>query len=504
MNISNNEEKGFKRIFMPMCDRRVASDVSNEFTVPDYKPEIRRILHVNPVISQAAKYVNSNTVEFNGNIDYNVLYVGSDGELHSMPFSAEYSFNTPIDAEGFDLNDEITSCCDTMTDSISVRVLGPRKINVKCRLNSQVRIYGRKFIDQNFDLSDSSEHIETLEEKVKNARIIRVDADTLEISDETFVSSGNYRVISGSANLHTLSVRPQNDMVSVDGEVILKMLCVDLDDSAKSNVITKKIPYSTEIEADGISPDSMCIVKGYTPDLAISVEEDRIICDMSLCLQLEAHNDEELSLVRDVYSTKYKSSCSVVSCELPSVGFAEIGNFSMNEKLTRESIGLPESFQIIDVYSSAVADECRYGDKKAELRGTAKYTLIIKINDEYSSHEVTLPVKYVFDCPDKNIASYNSEINVISCSARCDGEIISIDAELAVTSIGVSTSFVTVVDNVVFGETVARTKGEITVVYPGADDDVWSVAKRYHVPVSEIEAKNPAVATLGITSYLIV
>ncbi len=504
MNISNKEEKGFKRICMPMCERKAPCDISNEFTMPDYKPEIRRVLHVCPVISEAAKYINSTSAEFNGNIDYNVLYVGVDGELHSMPFSTEYNFETPIEAEGFNFNDEITSCCDTVSESISVRVLGPRKINVKCRLNSHIRIFGRKFIDQNFDFDNSIEHIQTLEEKVNNSRIIRVNSDALDISDETFISGGNQGVVSANANVHVSSIRCFNNTAAIDGDIILKMLCVDMDDTSNTNVITKKVPYSTEIDAEGVTPESLCVAKGYVGDLAINVEEDRIICDMSVCLQFEAQNSEEISLVRDVYSTRYDSNCSVKLYTVPSIGYAENGNFSMNEKISRESIGLPEAFEIVDVYGTAIAEGCEMSNGKAELRGTAKYTLIIKTNDEYSSQDISLPIKYVFECGDKNITSYNNHINVISCLARCDGEIVSIDAELGVVSSGLSSSDVCVVDDVKFTGELEKSKGEITVVYPSLDDDLWSVAKRYHVPVCEIEAKNPSIATLGVNTYIIV
>ena len=505
MNISNKGDKGFKRVWMSMCERKVPCDISNEFTMPDYKPEIRRVLHVTSVISQPTRYINSNVAEFNGNIDYNVLYVGADGELHSMPFSAEYSFEVPVDADGFDFKDEITSCCDTLVEGINVRVLGPRKLNVKCRLNSQVRIYGQKFIDQDFDLENSKNCIQTLEAKVNNSKIIRVCADTLDISDETHLSGINQGVITANANVHIHSIKTLNDMVSVDGDIILKLLCADMEDTFKNKVVTKKIPYSTEIEAEGSTPESICIAKGYVDELNVTVEEDRIICDMSVCLQLEGQTDEEISFVRDLYSTKRESTCLQKSYNIPCVGYAENGNFSMNEKLSREGlVTLPETFEIVDVYGCAASESIEENDGKLELRGSSKFTLIIKSNDEYSSQDITLPLKYVFDSPGKNITSYCNEMSVISCTARWDGEFVSIDAEVGVVSVGLSLNEVSVVDEVKLGEDIEKSKSAITVVYPSADEDLWSVAKRYHVPICEIEMKNPDVLTVLTNTYLIV
>ena len=91
MNISNNEsikEINKKLVCMEMCDRKIASEISNDYSLPDYMPEIRRILHIDVNVLPPAKYINVTGAEFNGNVDYNVLYAGSDGELHTAPLSA--------------------------------------------------------------------------------------------------------------------------------------------------------------------------------------------------------------------------------------------------------------------------------------------------------------------------------------------------------------------------------------------------------------------------------
>ena len=61
-------------VTVPMCDRTVTTEVSGDFTLPDYQPELRRLLSVVPTVLPPAKYVGSGRVELNGTVDYLVLY----------------------------------------------------------------------------------------------------------------------------------------------------------------------------------------------------------------------------------------------------------------------------------------------------------------------------------------------------------------------------------------------------------------------------------------------
>ena len=67
-----------------LCDRTVNTEVSGDFTLPDYQPELRRLLAVMPTPLPPAKYVGSTGVELNGTVDYQVLYVGGDGGIYSV------------------------------------------------------------------------------------------------------------------------------------------------------------------------------------------------------------------------------------------------------------------------------------------------------------------------------------------------------------------------------------------------------------------------------------
>ena len=50
---------------------------------------------------------------------------------------------------------------------------------------------------------------------------------------------------------------------------------------SQSNII-QKIPFSIVVEAEEITQESICCVDAFISDVEITMQEDRIICDMEI------------------------------------------------------------------------------------------------------------------------------------------------------------------------------------------------------------------------------
>ena len=139
---TESEERVY--LTMPMCDKAVTHETSGEFIIPDYQPELRRLLGVSERVLPPARYVSGKGVECNGTVDYTVIYVGADGGVYSISASTEYELCVPVDnADEFELSDGSCVAIRTQCDGTTARVTSPRKISVRSRLSSHVRAYGK-------------------------------------------------------------------------------------------------------------------------------------------------------------------------------------------------------------------------------------------------------------------------------------------------------------------------------------------------------------------------
>lgn len=185
-----------------ICDKSVITELSGDFTLPDYQPEIKRLLRVSASVLPPSKYVGNHGASLAGNVDYYVLYTGSDNALYCAPLSAEYKVEIPIDrADEIGDLQNMTAVAYSLPDMISGRVTAPRKISIKCRLMSRAQIFGELPLESGSDDGDGSLQVlyGSSEALKRNTGI----GETLRVTDEMICDSrdGEIRVISAEGKV---------------------------------------------------------------------------------------------------------------------------------------------------------------------------------------------------------------------------------------------------------------------------------------------------------------
>ena len=103
-----------------------------EYILPDYKGQIKKLLLFTAKPIEAGKYESEQGCSCSGIVEYKMLYYDANGDLTSLEFTSDYDFEVRCGAPIAD------SYVTTKVAASSVRVLGPRKISVKCTLCSDV------------------------------------------------------------------------------------------------------------------------------------------------------------------------------------------------------------------------------------------------------------------------------------------------------------------------------------------------------------------------------
>ncbi len=504
----NNNEGMFdaqsKRIRMPICDRMQIGEVSNDYTLPDYQAEIRRLLCISANAMPPAKYVSTSGAEFNGVIDYSILYVGADGELYTLPLSCDYEFSFPIDADNnIDFNEGVVSCADIVVENITTRISGPRKLTIKCRLKCLARAYAVMVIEEKISASVDSNSIQRLSKTVNACNFMRYLSEPFSCSAEIIPESANMRVIGANGKIFVTDTAASDGSAEVRGEVYVSLLAQNDDNGGTISQIQRKIPFSQLVVCDDMTRECKACAFGCINNIVVTVEDGRIIADIDSSLEVEAQGNVPFSYTEDVYSTEYENEALYRDYRIPTSGYCINGNFSINERLSKESLSISASPNIIDCYANAMVDTLTHTGTKGQANGQIKITFVLNTNGEYSTVDTMLPLKYEFDAS-KDISSANARFDVISCKTRQDAESISIDAEIAVCARGNSFENIIALDEVRFTEKINRKKGDITICYPSKDDTLWSISKRYHVPMSRIQGMNALVDDISDKNYLII
>ena len=107
-------------------DTTATHEISEEFNLPDYIPEVRKMLTVRAGVLPESKYLadkgSGSQLDFGGTVTYLVIYTDDEGNLCSTPLSSAYEASTQLSSH------PETVLIDTVVDNTSVRVNAMRKI----------------------------------------------------------------------------------------------------------------------------------------------------------------------------------------------------------------------------------------------------------------------------------------------------------------------------------------------------------------------------------------
>ena len=523
MNEYMEDGAGRGTVQLPLPVQTLSAEVTGDFTLPDYQPEIKRLLRigVNLLPPERAGGFGG---DLTGGMDYYVLYVGQDGGIYCAPLSTEYRLEPRFEPAGGHspaVGEPMVCLCDLFPEVPVGRVVAPRRLSIRCKIKARMGMYGECPLEPaGAGMLDGDPAPEILTARVPAARLTWGLGELLSLQDDVILSpaDGDMRVVCAEGQVMVTEAVPAAGVVNCRGEVTVKLtLCpadpfpvFSTDESADREppaltVLRRKIPFSQAIETEGVTPACEATAMGYCSDISVQMEDNRLRVDVGVLLETRAQMTETVTCVADLYSTRREGICRYAEypSELPLRAFN--GNFTLSDSLPLSDTGIDPASRVVDATASALPESLTADLAKGRciLTGLCRCHLLLLRDGEYSPAEVTLPFRYEFDTPNLRaeasaaastrpelLPAFDGGVTVVNCRARMDGERVGIDAELAVSlRVHTPTPFTALTD-VSLGNEVTRRRGEYVICFPSPTDTVWSVAKRYHAPMAALLAVN--------------
>jgi hypothetical protein len=242
---------------------------------------------------------------------------------------------------------------------------------------------------------------------------------------------------------------------------------------------------------DGCEVNCTASAFGTCTDVSVTVEDGRILCDLSVILQGRAQRDRNLTYVRDAYALDSVSDSKTEFLSLPQSRSCVCANFSIGSTLTAEEAGLRQGLSVVDAYLLPLTAELVQEHSKDILSGRCRVHLTLCDDaGEISSHEVEIPYRYETEAMQTPLADSLVHVSPISCRARADGERLGIDGEIAVSILTRTQAKIQYLSACNIGDKCKKPAGECTVCFPAPTDTLWSVAKKYHKPLAHLTGIN--------------
>lgn len=487
----NNTES--TELQLPATKLETVTELFGDYSLPDYQPEIKRLLHIRPVMLPPVCYAGAGNAEVSGNIDYYVLYMGNDGRLYCAPLSAEYSVSLPTDGEALSADGEFDCHASCRAENVSGRVSAARRLSIRSRLHTTLQVHKKADLGKAATLTADAdgEGREILTDECSVGEVIYGKSDLLHVSDSIIVEGRDKdaRIVCAEGEVILSEVSAGNGCVNCRGDLLLRLLLGDEGERETYSVLQRKLPFSESVPMEGVGVSSQSCASGCCTELSVEMDEDGIHVDAGLLLTVCAQKNRTLHYPKDVYVIGRPTICTYETLALPHAEKCVCGNFTLSDSLSLVEAGIDPNAEILLVNGDAACKEMNRENGNCKLCGTAVFSLLLRAPDgEMSSAELTFPFRYETD--GGNATDYTADMQVLSCRGKIDGERVGIDAEIGVCARLYSQTEITAPVDVTVAESVERTRGELILCYPAPTDSLWSVARRYCRPLQVLRDNN--------------
>ncbi|GEM_PF-4862744 len=434
-------------------DSSVRHTVEGDVPVPDYKPELFKIVKAygEPIIVQTLAMKNKATVE--GLLKITVLYLSGNGEYCGIsgriPFSKQLELKEPV-------GERYIISCDSVTDYLNCRVVGKRRIEASGEItfNISVTSFGEA---ETFSAEQAETGIEyrTVTSDMLGSSVHKQTRFTI---NDAFPFGKNAEILRINAAPAVDSVEISQDGVVVQGNIFVStVLAGDSDDAVTRRGFT--LPFRRMIDSDDdfdvASADASLVSCTVTPD-----DDGSIEVEASCMLTVDFYGKSQYTVMSDAYGTAYETE--IEKREMSVISSVE--NFNVPFAYTIQS----ESGNIIDCFAGSIV--ANWSDNSSV---SALLCTVTACDDDISCNEVDINVPIDLSAGQNDIVRANVFVDtvenigsVVNITGRASGTLIRAATAVAVTDIKTDES-----------RALPNEGHSIVIYYPDEGEDLFEIAK---------------------------
>ncbi len=464
-----------------------------DISLPDYCPEIRRILKctVTPNVNSVTN--NSGRITADATVTVRILYVGENGK------TAGYEQNYPI--QKFVESNRITSdsavSVSIKTDYTNCRAVNPRRIDIRAMMTFTFKAVNRR--EEHLLCGADGSGIQTIIDEETVASLCGVNERAFNLSEVVELPEDKLtvnQIISISPCAVTSEIKVINNKALIKGDCNVKIYYLS-DDSASVEYIEHSVPISQIIELDGLNDNCKTGIKLSVCSCEAAAKADssgdmRLI-DFNARINafITAFEEIPVSFINDAYSTLCESKNTFKSIEL--MKYNDNFEADFTNKVVLESIGVSVNC-VTAVWCSDIKYDFSAKDDKCSISGTYQANILYRDNDNQIGI-IQKPVDFDYSIKMNEKADKilcHGTVQIVSCSCAVTGDSrLEMKTELSASGMILSCMTKKYISNIeLLNENKKTEKYALTICYCDKGENLWNIARRYNTTVDAIKEEN--------------
>lgn len=293
--------KHLKTVFSQTREFPVECDLN----LPDYYPEISRILDCRIVLSEEAVTVTADKISVAGKADVRLLYTSSAGELRS--YDSIVKFTRIVSGGDFGQGD-ICIAEQTVT-AMNYQAVSPRRIEVRASSAVKVKVLR---IDEMLLFADAD--IPNVQKRIVERTGMQINAMQcmrFDLEDKISLPVPRDKIagmLRSGVRIVWSEIKTTDHKVMLSGTAEIAFVYIG-DDNSVSREYSVSLPVKTIREVYGICEGDSCCINMMNTVLSVdlknpAVGENEAAISVQVCALIVAGCEKKYSAVTDVYSLR--------------------------------------------------------------------------------------------------------------------------------------------------------------------------------------------------------
>lgn len=490
LNVLNHEAAYNDKIFSGSGEH----SFDNEFTLPDYYPEISKVLKCRVIPRVSMCSVSGQTLNVDGNITINLIYCSPENEVFGYEQIVNFSKVFEIGCETTDAATE----CNVKCEYVNCRPMNERKIEVHGAVGIYVSAYKKSVTGIISDIDNADVIIRR--GLLPATSPVGIGEKTLVVEEELELGQGQPSIrciLKYDAKAVNKECKIISGKVVEKGELnIFVLYCAE--HTSSPQVYRNSIPYSQIIDIEGLHENCVCSVKTKVacleikPRTSASGETRSFMLNSRLNFRAAACCEDDLPVVLDAYSTKYNAEIKTKEIKLEKI--QKTLNDAFICKKTIDNIG--DISSVVDMWCESALSEAVVNDCCLKVSGKMQICILAigsngipvyierPVEFEYKSNleECKKPIGVKAEVLTNNV-SFNMQ------SASC----IEVSSELCVIADIYTKENVNLVTEICIDENNVKQKNTdsaLIIYYADEGECLWDIARKYNSSPQEISEIN--------------
>ncbi len=477
-------------------DGCVQQPVETDLMLPDYCPDILRVLRCDIQAAVMSKQMIGEKVAIDGIATLKLIYL-DDGRClrsheHKLPFTTAIDIKTAADNAMVETS--------VSTDYVNCRPVSPRRLDVKGSLSVCAKVTALK--SEQIVSEAAGMNVELKRKMLQTSRMIANVNRSFSVKEEMEVP-GNKAPIASIIRANGVCVITDYKVIAnkviLKGELTEHILYACDEKGGGVDTLEYTMPVSQIIDVDGVDENSKCAitlgVNGITADPKANNEGEAkmVALNADISYNVKAFANNEVPAVVDMYSTKYESAYQAKPIAVENL------NGIMNSEYTVKNVfDMPDENigRVLDVWSEVNVKGADIVNDEMTLVGTIKTGMLVEHNNgENGYYERTSDLEYrsKVESPTPNMTA-NANVQVKDTQFNMPSrDKIEVRSTLDINAAVMSAGRESVLTEISVNDKAPKKQEEaaaLTIYFAEKGESVWDIAKRYNTSAQQIVSHN--------------